>query len=78
MEKLEEGDLEVAITVTSMLWLRRNSFVFGGEFTPPSQLVIRSNDALETFHLANQSLDKNDSSPVQHYKHWDKPPVKGW
>lgn len=73
MEKLDAEDLEVGITVACMLWLHRNSFVFGGEFTPPSQLVTSVNDAVVNFHLANQSLEPNDSSPVQHYQRWDKP-----
>jgi len=70
MEKLDAEDLEVAITVACILWLRRNSFVFKGEFTPPSQLVTSANDGVENFHLANQSLEPNDSSLVQHLKGW--------
>jgi hypothetical protein len=41
MEKLDEEEFILAITVAPLLWLRRNTHVFGGDFTAPSHLVSR-------------------------------------
>jgi hypothetical protein len=70
MEKLDARDLEVAVTVARMLWLRRNSFVFRGEFTPPSQLVISANDSVENF------TSKSEPGPEQQFSYATLPTLR--
>jgi hypothetical protein len=44
MEKLEEEEFIEAITMARMLWLRRNTYVFDGVFTAPTQLIIQAKE----------------------------------
>jgi hypothetical protein len=35
MEKLDDKNLEMVVTLARRIWLRRNSLVYGGDLTPP-------------------------------------------
>lgn len=37
-EKLEKEEVELMVTIARRIWLRRNTVVFGGDLTHPSQL----------------------------------------
>jgi hypothetical protein len=39
LDKLEEEDFLEAVTVLRLIWLRRNTLVFEGSFTPPAILL---------------------------------------
>lgn len=64
MAKLEVEEVEEALTVARLIWLRRNSFVFGREFTFPSKLVIIAKESVDNFLQANHRLAPNDSVQV--------------
>jgi hypothetical protein len=62
-EKLSSEEVLEACTVARAIWLRRNSFVFAGEFLPPLQVVERSRMAMEEYSTAHNdgSCTKNDT-----------------
>jgi ribonuclease HI len=39
LDKLEEDDFLEAMTVSRLIWMRRNTLVFEGSFTPPAILL---------------------------------------
>jgi hypothetical protein len=72
MEKLERDELEEALTVARLIWLRRNSFIFNKEFTPPQQVANMAADSLAQFKIANVRPDSVECISV--YQQWVKPP----
>jgi hypothetical protein len=57
MEKLEEEEFIEAATLARLLWLRRNTYVFDGVFTAPTQLVLQAKGQVEGYAQANQRVD---------------------
>ena len=50
---LDDEALELAVVIARRLWLRRNSFVFGGTLSSPQQVVKGATELLSDFHLAS-------------------------
>lgn len=75
MEKLERDELEEALIVARLMWLRRNSFVFNKEFTPPQQVPTMAADSLAQFKIANARPDPVERISV--YQQWVKL-TDGW
>lgn len=73
-EKLEEHDFIHMILVARLIWLKRNSFIFDGLFSPPFPLVQQARDSREAFESANvlQVMPAPQLSPVTIW--WSKPP----
>lgn len=71
--RLQEDDFVEAMTVARLLWMRRNSFVFEGQFLPPSHLVIQAKQTLEFYGQAHSPTAKEPrvSADVPH--RWRKP-----
>lgn len=61
--KLGEDELVLALTVTRLIWLRHNDFVFRHQFTPPSILLCQAVDSVQAFTEANQRI--TDDLPGQ-------------
>jgi hypothetical protein len=64
--KLDERDLEVAVTVAYRIWLCRNLVVFGGQFRPPMRVALSSLEAVENFHLSNKELGQKAVTLSRH------------
>jgi len=75
MQKLKGDELKKALTVARLIWLRRNSFVFQREFTPPSQLATSANELFSQFRQATAVDEAPGVNPK--YSRWTKPPI-GW
>jgi hypothetical protein len=56
LEKLTQADLLEALMVARMIWLRRNSVVFGRGFTPPTQIVGAVKISMERFSEASAGV----------------------
>jgi hypothetical protein len=71
MEEMHE-----MVTVARLIWLKRNKFVFEGEFTPPAILVQNAHDQVKAFNKAEVRLGGH--SGVRHssvVEVWQKPPI---
>jgi hypothetical protein len=53
-KKREVDDLQFFVVVARQIWLRRNSFVFGGDFISPSTVICQAKDQMKAFLLAEQ------------------------
>jgi len=73
MDKLEGGEFIMALTVARLIWLRRNSQVFGGVFTPPLQLVQQAYVAIDNFQQANHSSASLAAVRDSLHQSWIKP-----
>lgn len=51
-QQLKESDFIFAMMVARFIWMRRNSFVFEGLFTPPLHLIQQATATLEEFKAA--------------------------
>jgi hypothetical protein len=73
--KMEKEDIEFLATVARRIWLRRNSFVFGGDFLPPNCLIKNATEAWEEFYAAEQKVPTAEvHSPVCPVPTWKAPP----
>lgn len=52
MDHLDDDNLELVIIIARRLWLRHNTFVFGGDFSSPFQLLQQGLSLLEEFREA--------------------------
>lgn len=75
LSKLDEAELEFASCLARSIWLRRNSVVFGGPFTPLARLVKSVTDSLMDCHTAGQISESGwVSHNCPHRQTWQKPP----
>ena len=63
--RLEDEDIQLFAVVARQIWLRRNSFIFGGDLIPPSQVVILAKDQLQAFLAAEQTRIGGSIRPPQ-------------
>ena len=49
-EKLENKELERAVIVAKLIWLCRNSVVYGGNFSLPSNIKNSAMSQIKNFH----------------------------
>jgi hypothetical protein len=49
MERCDVTDLELMVVVAQKIWFHRNGVVYGGEFTPPQQLLREANPSLDDY-----------------------------
>jgi hypothetical protein len=76
MERLSMEEMQEMVTVARLIWLRRNKFVFDGEFTSPDALVRTAYEQLEAYNQAELRLHRNDSIPTAPVNEvWQKPPI---
>jgi hypothetical protein len=78
LEKLSSEEAVEACTVARMIWMRRNSFVFTGEFTPPIKVVERSRLALAEFSATHHSSTIIRDTPPMTPPRWTKSPDGKW
>jgi hypothetical protein len=74
-EKLDDHDFIHAMMVARLIWLRRNSFVFDGFFTPPAILVQQALSLREEFVKAKGQMLKASIAPNPGVIRWSKPPM---
>jgi hypothetical protein len=55
LEKLEDNDFIEAVTLARLIWLRRNTLVFEGFFTPPNLVGQAKNQVAEFAQATDQS-----------------------
>jgi hypothetical protein len=60
--RLEDDDFLLALTMAQLIWLRRNSSVFGKEFSHPLQVSRAAMEAVETFKSANHSYTRGSAT----------------
>lgn len=74
IEHFEAAEVEVVLCLARSIWLRRNTVVFGGIFSPPAQLVKQGIASLEEFHVANlDSVTVVGSSAASELQKWQRP-----
>jgi len=74
-KKLEGEDLMMAVVLLRLIWLRRNAFVFEGEFTPPGSLVLEAQRVVREFTAALSSTDELQVAPPGQPLSWIPPPL---
>ncbi|XP_059455066.1 uncharacterized protein LOC132185289 [Corylus avellana] len=76
LERLNAEQMQLVAMVARLIWLRRNSVVFGGDFLDPSSLLRRAQDQVEACIKASQRRtrrgEKLNTPPIVV---WQKPPV---
>jgi hypothetical protein len=73
LDKLEEEDFLEAVTVLRLIWLRRNTLVFEGSFTPPAILLGQAKIKHSEFVQAiSPEIDQTEA--VQTSSSWKSPP----
>lgn len=60
MERLERDELEEALTMARLIWLKRNSFVFNKDFTPPQKLACLAGKSISQFGMARARAELTD------------------
>jgi hypothetical protein len=63
--RLEDEDIQLFAVVERQIWLRQNSFIFGGDLIPPSRVVILAKDQLQAFLAAEQTRIGGSIRPPQ-------------
>jgi hypothetical protein len=64
--KLEEDDFVEAMTIARLLWMRRNKWVFDGQFTSSAQVLKQACEAqVESILLKGHKRVKNLSEACQ-------------
>jgi len=53
-DSLDGEELVEALTVMRLIWLRRTSFMFNGEFTTLTQLLTKAKELVEFFQESTQ------------------------
>ncbi|XP_062167009.1 uncharacterized protein LOC133873305 [Alnus glutinosa] len=76
-EKLDNEEVLEALTVAQMIWLRRNSMVFGRGFSPPLKVISEVHSSLEDGALGSSNLAHFISGLEVGHSFWSKPP-QGW
>ena len=76
VSRCDRAEVELFAFVARCIWLRRNDFIHGGNFTHPTQVLIDSEKALIEFQKANARLQEGepvekDEAPIR----W-QPPVR--
>lgn len=73
--ELEKDEIELMATIVRKIWLRRNTVVFGVEFTHPSQLIQSAKKVVLNFNVAvqNKSTHGNQVRNIEVPK-WMAPP----
>jgi hypothetical protein len=77
-DKLEAEELIEALTILKMIWLTRNTFIFEGKLTPPSQVMVAVYLSMEAFSQAMKIEDKTVRALVGPPPLWTKPPFGAW
>ncbi|GLT73248.1 hypothetical protein SLA2020_451200 [Shorea laevis] len=73
---LNDEDLAVVILIARRIWMRRNSFLFEGTFTPPAQVVQQGLESLAEFLSARaSSVPLRQGSMLPRGQRWTKPSV---
>jgi hypothetical protein len=71
--KLEEDEFVEAMTIARFLWLRRNKWVFDGQFSPPAQVLKQAREALDSFAITHTPSTQEDLVPIRGMAKWIKP-----
>lgn len=75
LRKLDASEFVQVMVMARLIWLRRNSFIFEGRFSPPATLIIQASESLEGFTQAN-ALPEASARSSQHAHHrWSRPAV---
>jgi hypothetical protein len=70
---LKDDDFLLALTVAQLIWLRRNSSIFGGEFSHPLQVSRVALEAVDSFKSANHSSAGGVQQQVLKGAKWNCP-----
>jgi hypothetical protein len=60
IQRCEKEDVELFAVVARRLWLRRNDFIHGGNFTHPAHVLIDSEKALTKFQTVNEKSQEGE------------------
>lgn len=71
--KLQGTELQEAPFVTRLLWMRRNNFVFRGEFSSPFQVASRARKDTEEFHHSIKYTARQPRAITRSTTCWEKP-----
>jgi ribonuclease HI len=71
--KLEEDDFVEAMTIARLLWMRRNKWVFDGQFTSPAQVLKQACEAWDSFATNLTQRTQAGQEPVRSMPKWIKP-----
>jgi hypothetical protein len=74
LEKLEDNNFIEAVTLARLIWLRRNTLVFEGFFTPPSNLVGQAKNQVAEFAQAIDQSETCCAGAVKPTPTWTPPP----
>lgn len=75
--KLDPNEIKLFAVIARQLWLRRNTYVFGGPLTAPAVLICQAKDQLDAFERAEagRSLGRDIARKNLISVTWNKPPV---
>ena len=76
-EKLTENDFELLACVARQIWLRRNKWVFDGQFLHPKQVFKMAGDQLEFFIKTSQGMQAETRANNQQRPEIWQPPPRG-
>jgi len=77
-ERLDQEEfIEAVMVLRQQVWLRRNEFVFKGNFIPPGQIISRAQDMIKGFSEASQGDVLMPVAVVSNPPKW-RLPVDGW
>jgi len=76
-EKLVGEELLEAFMVLRLIWMRRNSYVFQGVFTPPHQIIFMAKEQLAVFSETTFRGTEGVAATVPSLDIWHSPPG-GW
>ncbi|XP_062176146.1 uncharacterized protein LOC133881223 [Alnus glutinosa] len=71
--KLEEDEFVEAMTIARLLWMRRNKWVFYGQFSPPVQVLKQAREAMDSFAITHTPSTQAVQVPVRCMLKWIKP-----
>jgi len=74
-QQLEEPDFIFVRVVARLIWMRRNSFVFEGLFSPPLHLIQQANATLEEFKATTVHGEPRLLVRTPMIHKWIKPPL---
>jgi ribonuclease HI len=75
MDRLDDDQMMLVVTVARQIWFRRNSVVFGGEIEDPGRVVRRAKDQVEAWcSAAQRTIISPEVSAHPLAITWAKPP----
>jgi hypothetical protein len=71
--KLQGSELQEALFISRLLWMRRNNLVFRGEFSSPFQVASRARQQVKEFHQSLECTTGKQRALPRSKLIWEKP-----